>query len=173
MFYDWGVGSDRLKLTGGMFGKGLDKNIRDAYRFIVHNYDLGDELFLFGFSRGAFTVCSLAGLINNVGILKREYAKKINEAFKSYRNEHKPDAWESVLYRNKFACQDKTDINFIGGWDTVGSNGIPDVLFGWKDKKYRFHDTKLSKSILCAWQAVSINERRRIFRPGIVGGQRF
>ena len=72
VFYDWGVGTDVNKLTGGAFGVGLDKNIQDAYRFIVHNYNPGDELFLFGFSRGAYTVRSLAGFIRNVGVLKRD-----------------------------------------------------------------------------------------------------
>jgi uncharacterized protein (DUF2235 family) len=68
VFYDWGVGSDGNALTGGITGKGLDKNILDCYRFLVHNYEEGDALYFFGFSRGAYTVRSLAGLVCNCGI---------------------------------------------------------------------------------------------------------
>jgi hypothetical protein len=59
VFYDWGVGSSSDTLTGGITGKGIDKNILDCYRFLVHNYNAGDQLYLFGFSRGAYTVRSL------------------------------------------------------------------------------------------------------------------
>lgn len=85
VFYDWGVGSDRKKYSGGITGEGIDKNIQDCYRFIVQNYDLGDELYFFGFSRGAYTVRLLAGLIRNCGILKREEAHHIPKAFDLYR----------------------------------------------------------------------------------------
>ena len=76
VFYDWGVGSEGGfgKLTGGALGKGIDKNIQDAYRFLVHNYKDGDEICFFGFSRGAYTARSTVGLIRNVGVLKKEYA---------------------------------------------------------------------------------------------------
>jgi len=73
VFYDWGVGSEGDKFSGGITGKGIDKNIQDCYRFVVHNYEPGDGLYLFGFSRGAYTVRSLAGLIRNCGILRRAH----------------------------------------------------------------------------------------------------
>lgn len=76
VFYDWGVGTDRKELAGGITGEGIDKNIRDCYRFLVHNYDPGDKLYFFGFSRGAYTVRSLAGFIRNCGLLKREPATR-------------------------------------------------------------------------------------------------
>ena len=74
VFYDWGVGSEGVghKVAGGVLGRGIDKNIQDAYRFIVHNYADGDEIYLFGFSRGAYTARSTAGLIRNIGILKKD-----------------------------------------------------------------------------------------------------
>ena len=68
VFYDWGVGSYHDQVTGGAFGKGLHKNIVDDYRYIVQNYAPGDDIFLFGFSRGAYTVRCLSGLINNLFI---------------------------------------------------------------------------------------------------------
>ena len=71
VFYDWGIGSYYDSLSGGMTGRGIVKNITDGYRYLVQNYSPGDEIYLFGFSRGAYTVRSLCGLINNCGILKR------------------------------------------------------------------------------------------------------
>ena len=64
VFYDWGLGSYHDSVQAGAFGKGIDKNIKDDYRFIVQNYNEGDQLYFFGFSRGAYTVRSLAGFIN-------------------------------------------------------------------------------------------------------------
>jgi uncharacterized protein (DUF2235 family) len=65
LYYDDGVGTNGLidRIMGGAFGKGLDLVIADAYRFLCMNYSIGDEIYFFGFSRGAYTVRSLAGLI--------------------------------------------------------------------------------------------------------------
>ena len=86
VFYDWGVGSyGGQRISGGAFGAGLDKNIQDAYRFLVHNYVKGDEIYLFGFSRGAYTARSVAGLIRNAGILKKLHAHLIPASYLMYR----------------------------------------------------------------------------------------
>ncbi|BFO18636.1 hypothetical protein SHKM778_50240 [Streptomyces sp. KM77-8] len=72
VYYHSGVGTlRRERLRGGAFGAGLSRNVVDAYRFLVETYEADDELFLFGFSRGAFTARSLAGLVRNSGILRR------------------------------------------------------------------------------------------------------
>ncbi|WP_372995021.1 phospholipase effector Tle1 domain-containing protein [Marinobacter sp.] len=71
VFYDWGIGSYHNAVVGGVTGQGIHKNIMDAYRYIVQNFTPGTDIYLFGFSRGAYTVRSLCGLINNCGILKR------------------------------------------------------------------------------------------------------
>src|SRR5256885_669994 len=73
-------------LTGGAFGVGISANIEDIYLFLVNNYQPGDELFLFGFSRRAYTVRSLSGLIRNAGILKREFMGKYRDAYELYRD---------------------------------------------------------------------------------------
>lgn len=98
VFYDWGIGSDGNALTGGVTGKGIDKNILDAYRFLVHNYDEGDALYFFGFSRGAYTVRSLAGLIANCGILRREHAGRAAKAYSLYRQRRQD--FEPALWTN-------------------------------------------------------------------------
>lgn len=170
VFYDWGVGSDRKKLAGGISGVGIDKNIMDCYRFIVQNYDKGDELYFFGFSRGAYTVRSLAGLIRNCGILKREYAHYIPKAFSFYRQRGKktaPDKKKAKTLREKYCVADKTDIQFVGVWDTVGTLGIPFSFWGVLDnnEEYLFHDTSPSRIVKCARHALSIDESRGDFEP--------
>lgn len=77
VFYDWGLGSYHDKVSAGATGRGIHKNILDGYRYIVQNYAEGDKIYLFGFSRGAYTVRALSGLINNCGILKRPDANLI------------------------------------------------------------------------------------------------
>ena len=159
------------RLRGGGFGYGISDNIKNAYCFIVSNYAPGDEIFLFGFSRGAFTVRSIAGMIRNVGILKRDKRHLANEAFQRYVNRSKkwhPDSEFSINFRKENTHQKET-IRFLGVWDTVGALGAPfGAVLGWIVGKLfnsRFHDVKLSSIIESAYHALSIDERRWPFRP--------
>ncbi|MBB6428504.1 DUF2235 domain-containing protein [Algisphaera agarilytica] len=168
VFYDWGVGSDRKKLSGGISGVGIDKNIMDCYRFIVQNYRSGDHLMFFGFSRGAYTVRSLGGFIRNCGVLKRVHADRIAEAYDIYRDRNPrsshPDQPKSKAFRRKYAHADRTPIEFIGAWDTVGSLGVPILFWGSiGDEKILFHDTEPSSIIRHARHAIAIDETREDF----------
>lgn len=170
VFYDWGVGADRKKLAGGISGAGINKNIMDCYRFIVQNYSPEDELYFFGFSRGAYTVRSLAGMIRNCGILTREYAHLIPKAFELYRQRgtsSAPDEGKAKTLRAKYCVADRTEIQFVGVWDTVGTLGIPFSFWGMLDNedKYLFHDTSPSRIVKCARHALSIDESREDFEP--------
>jgi uncharacterized protein (DUF2235 family) len=170
VFYDWGVGTDRKKIMGGISGEGLDKNIMDCYRFIVQNYDPADRLFFFGFSRGAYTVRSLAGMIRNCGILRREHAGREGAAFDLYRLRQPssaPGAPKSEEFRQRYSVADKSLIEFLGVWDTVGSLGIPVPVFGiLNGASYLFHDTSPSSIIRCARHAMAIDEVREDFPVG-------
>ena len=103
VFYDAGVGTEGgwlLRMLGGVSGKGIEKNIRDCYRFLVHNYQEGDEIYLFGFSRGAYTVRSLAGMIRNVGVLRKSEAERLQAAYRLYRrSDAAPGSEEAVAFR--------------------------------------------------------------------------
>ncbi len=169
VFYDWGVGTDNWlnRLVGGISGKGIDKNIRDCYRFLVHNYEDGDEIYLFGFSRGAYTVRSLAGLIRNCGILKKAKADKIDDAYALYRRrDADPKSKKAKKFRRKHSRE--ATVRFIGVWDTVGALGIPlRGLSALTAQRYKFHDVKLSSRVPFAYHALSIDERRRPFRPSL------
>lgn len=168
VFYLRGVGTSRWeRLRGGAFGVGLSRNVKDAYRFLVDNYEPGDEVFLFGFSRGAFTARSTAGLVRKAGILQRENAGRVDEAYKLYRDRiAHPRGVEAQLFRRTYSYE--TRINLIGVWDTVGALGIP--LSGLRlvnvfNRRWQFHDTDLSTTVDAAFQALAVDETRKSFAP--------
>jgi uncharacterized protein (DUF2235 family) len=174
LHYHPGVGTRRWeRLRGGAFGFGISRNVRDCYRFLVENYEPGDELYLFGFSRGAFTARSLAGLVRNSGILRREHVARIPDAYSLYRARRavaKPRGIEAQLFRRMHSHPDQNPmVHFIGVWDTVGSLGIPLDGMGGLGRlingRWGFHDTDLSSRVKYAYQALAIDEKRSAFRP--------
>jgi len=169
VFYDWGLGSYHSSIIAGISGNGIHKNILDGYRYIVQNYARGDRIFLFGFSRGAYTVRALSGLINNCGIVKRPDANLIQEAWDIYKspadNKH-PDASFAINFRKKHSHQSRK-IAFIGVWDTVGALGIPFSFLGFLNRKDEFYDTKMGPNVEVARHAIAIDERREDFKPTI------
>lgn len=173
VFYEPGVGTRRWeRLRGGALGFGLSRNVRDCYRFLVETFEPGDELYFFGFSRGAFTARSLVGLVRNAGILRPEHVGRIGDAYRLYRRhgeEHKPSGLESRLFRRMYAHPDTSPyvIDFVGVWDTVGALGIPvdGVRLPVLTKRWTFHDTTLSSRVRYAYQALAIDEHRKPFLP--------
>jgi uncharacterized protein (DUF2235 family) len=177
LFYEPGVGtSPDEHLLGGGFGYGLSQNIRNCYQFLAERYASGDQIYLFGFSRGAYTARSLAGLVRNCGILLAENADRVDEAFAFYRDrtsQTHPSAVASQLFRRMYS-HDDDHIHFIGVWDTVGALGIPTGLPGWDEvsKRYKgwetlwgFHDTQLGSHVGFAYHALAIDEEREQFKP--------
>jgi uncharacterized protein (DUF2235 family) len=174
IFYVKGVGTGKDDhLLGGAFGAGLSQHILDAYRFLIDQYHPGDQIFLFGFSRGAYTVRSLAGLIRNSGLLTRDHVDRVDAAYNLYRRRDdasKPTEVEAQVFRKAFAYEVR--ITFIGVWDTVGALGIPVgipwIPLSWLhfiNQRFEFHDVKLSSYVDNAFQAVAIDERRPQFAP--------
>jgi uncharacterized protein (DUF2235 family) len=170
--YIEGVGTHKMeRFWGGGFGYGISDNIKNAYSFIVSNYEKGDEIFLFGFSRGAFTARSIAGLIRNMGILRRDRLHLVHEAYNQYRDPDPkwgPDSEMAKAFRQANTFGGET-IAFLGVWDTVGALGAPfGVVLSWITNllfKCRFHDVRLSTIVESAYHAVAIDERRWPFRP--------
>lgn len=170
--YDQGVGTGytfRDKIFGGLTGAGIDKNIKDVYTFIVLNYEPKDELYLMGFSRGAYTARSLGGLIRNCGILKPENLHLLDKAYEFYRDHNQyttPDSDMMRSFRKKYCLEEETGIKFIGVWDTVGSLGIPLKLWTAMNKgRYQFHDVTLSSHVDHAYHALAIDDKRALFAP--------
>ena len=148
------------KLTGGGFGEGLEENVLSAYIFLSLNYepDSADEIYIFGFSRGAYTARSLAGMIGKMGLLKRQQVANAGDVFKAYRHQEAdvPAVFLPMLHA-------RVSVKYLGIFDTVGMRGIPSRggidVFG-HNKKYRFHDLRLRPHVLSARHACAIDERR-------------
>lgn len=190
--YDEGVGTGRWdRIRGGTMGAGLFENIREAYRFLIFNYEPGDELFVFGFSRGAFSAQTFVGFIRHVGILRRLHAARIDEAVDLYklRSAKAGDIDNGFReFRARYAdnvCVDRDDdvwrcanikgyvagqvplltIKYLGIWDTVEALGVPDFLPGssWLNRGHAYHEAKMSAFVESARHAVAIDERRSTF----------
>lgn len=181
IYYDEGLGTKQIntkhslidiltKIGGGALGLGIDHKIQDAYRFLCLNYEDGDEIYLFGFSRGAYTVRCLAGLIYNSGLLNRKFICKVPKAYELYREKQNPDnapnGANAIAFREKYGQQ--VPIKALCCWDTVASLGIPDLIHSLKldgkfNPRYRFFDDKVNPTIEKAFHAVAIDEIRRVF----------
>ncbi|CAM4513265.1 DUF2235 domain-containing protein [Nocardia ninae] len=154
------------RVMGGAFGLGLQANLSSAYWHLALNWEPGDEIYIFGFSRGAFTARSLASLIDRIGLLTPEamIGGKYPDALDIYKevlplDGEIPERWKK--FRRDNCHQEAPKINFLGVFDTVGALGVPGVT----SLRYKFHDVKLSPSVHCARQALAIDERRRNFEP--------
>ena len=189
IYYQSGIGStaDNLysKYIGGATGKGISEHIREAYSFICTNYSSGDEIFLLGFSRGAFTARSVASLIHTIGLLTptglgyfyqifQDWEFQLKEGWtSSYPTEpwpHRPSI-NAPEYRRKLLELELTRpdvlIKAVAVWDTVGALGIPAfVLFPQPPQRdYAFVDTKVDSNIEYAFQALALDEHRRSYMP--------
>ena len=159
-----GHGAGMQGIGAAAFGQGIDHDIQSLYRFLVHNYSAGDELFLFGFSRGAYTVRSLIGMLRNAWLLRKEHGALIPRAYHLYRTKWHADADNALRFREPHAREVR--VRFLGVWDTVGTLGIPlDLFEGFDADRYNFHDTTISRIIDRACHALAIDERRKPFTP--------
>ncbi len=168
--YQSGVGTGGMidKAIGGAVGYGLGEDIRDCYQWLANKYRPGDAIFLFGFSRGAYTARSLAGLIGRFGIVKLpiggDWDQLVKQIYRDgYRKHSSAEQLEAEFH------PDSNQVQFVGVWDTVGALGVPDdkVLLNIFDNpdKYSFHDTKLGNHIKIARHAVALDEKRGSFAP--------
>jgi len=171
VYYQPGVGTQGNRLYrwfAGATGWGLSDNLKDAYRFVARHYVPGDDLYLFGYSRGAFTVRSLAGMIFNSGVLKYAHADRLDDAFALYKSRSPlkhPEGAEALRFRERFAHENRTPICFLGVWDTVGALGNPLLLHKSPlSRRVQFHDTQLGPTVRFAYHALAIDEKRRHFK---------
>lgn len=169
-FYDRGLGTGWRKFSGSVFGAGISKNILECYEFIFDNYNAGDQIHLYGFSRGATTVRSLSGFIHMFGVLPKSRPELIKRAFKIYkirsRRKRNKKAAEFVSKHHTMWIK----IQFLGVWDTVAALGVPfKPLNVFLDKipafRHKFHDLRLSESVVHARHALAIDDQRLTFHP--------
>lgn len=194
VYYDEGIGTGKWeKWSGGMFGQGMWRIVREAYRFLIFNYRPGDEIFAFGFSRGAFTARSFMGFIRHAGIIDADSASRIDDAIAIYKaaargdGDDRPDA---LRFRAQYARQccvsdwdrqwraenvpelfvptaPKVALRYLGVWDSVAALGWPPMVpFATAlNRRRHTHDVKLTSKVQAARHAVAIDERRRLFEP--------
>jgi uncharacterized protein (DUF2235 family) len=169
-YYDSGVGTDGTPidhLTGGAMGEGLFQKVQDGYEFLAYVWDPGDEIYIVGFSRGAYTARSLAGMIAGFGVPNRGFDNMtVKNIFNAYRlTDPAAKASAKTDLTAQYGLTD-ADMRMVGVWDTVGSMGVPGFLFSIFDQqKFGFLDTQLHPDIQSAYHAVCIDERRAQFKP--------
>eukprot|EP00180_Rhodochaete_pulchella_P003224 Plantae.Rhodophyta-Rhodochaete_pulchella.ctg5346.p1 GENE.Plantae.Rhodophyta-Rhodochaete_pulchella.ctg5346~~Plantae.Rhodophyta-Rhodochaete_pulchella.ctg5346.p1 ORF type:complete len:359 (+),score=44.87 Plantae.Rhodophyta-Rhodochaete_pulchella.ctg5346:40-1077(+) len=169
--YDNGIGIEDSNLfaryRAATFGYGIDENIQQLYEFIAKHYRPGDEIYCFGFSRGAYTVRSLAGLINEAGLLRPDNIspEKIKEAYELYRRNRDLESDSARAFRDENG--DRVPITLVGCFETVGSLGMPRFIpfQGIWNRRYEFHDTTLSSIIQNGIHALGIDERVSVLSP--------
>ncbi|MGO8499869.1 DUF2235 domain-containing protein [Rhizobium leguminosarum] len=172
LFYERGVGTGFLdRFRGGAFGIGLARNIRRAYRFLSEHYTPGDSVFIFGFSRGAFTARSLIGMIGAAGLLERTNCSPNLEAavwdyYRTHPHDRQPAARD--LLQRYVLKESDFKVSCLGLFDTVGALGIP-VRQLWRFNRdlYQFHNVDLSPLVSVALHALAIDEHREAFEPSI------
>ncbi len=168
--YDPGVGTQGGKLSrlfGGAFGDGLIQNVKEGYQQIASVYEPGDKIYLVGFSRGAYTARSIAGMIASVGLPAKNKvgAQAIEDAFLAYRDTQGDRHLRMLNLAQKYG-NTATPIEAVGVWDTVGALGIPGGLFAnWDQQHYGFLDTTLHPNVKAGFHAIAIDEKRRAFAP--------
>jgi uncharacterized protein (DUF2235 family) len=162
-WYDEGVGTKWYdRFIGGSMGAGLELNIVQGYEYLAQQYEAGDEVYVLGFSRGAYTARSLVGMIRNCGLIyPKHLTLRVGMAYGIYRTRgDNVDSFTAKTFRAAFCREIK--IKFIGVWDTVGALGIPlTVLKDVNMKFYEFHDTNLSNIVENAYHALAIDEHRQ------------
>lgn len=154
-----------LKAFGVLAGRGINQQIRDAYGYLASRYRPGDKIFLLGFSRGAYAVRSLAGIIDMIGLLRAEEAttRNIRTAYRHY--ECTPSSDGAQTFARKY-CHEKIAIEMIGVWDTVKSLGLnAPVLWRLSVARNAFHNHELGKSVKQGFQALAHDENRVAYSP--------
>ncbi|WNK20699.1 DUF2235 domain-containing protein [Halomonas piscis] len=161
-FYDPGVGTGWPgHYLGGITGYGLSDNLREGYEWLAKRYTDGDDIWLFGFSRGAYTARSLAGLIRKCGLLRIVTPGLLDEAEALYRDgKLNPDDESCHTFKHYYGHTPR--IHFIGVWDTVGALGVPGTNLS-EHGKYSWHDTELSSTVDYAYHAVALDEHRAAY----------
>ena len=161
---DWSPAAQSAIAAFGLAtGWGLDDNILVAYRYLIDNYQPGDRIFLFGFSRGAYTARAVAGLIHLVGLLETDQLNVAEYALKAYKRADREDRLDIAWQFRRVIGGRRVPIHFLGVWDTVASVLVRPGLLRFPSQSFLPY-TKSNPSVRVFRQAAAIDERRRMFR---------
>lgn len=158
----WQGWRDTLRV---MTGQGIDAQIQRAYGWLASHYRPGDRIYLIGYSRGAYAVRSLAGIIGRIGLLRHEHTTERNLRH-VYRLYCRPDRWQATQAFHDAKCHDSVQIEAIGVWDTVKALGMRlPVLWMIADRLHGFHDHTLGHHVRAGYHALALHERRTAYAP--------
>lgn len=161
---DWSPAAQSAIATFGLAtGWGLDANILAAYCYLIETYQPGDRIFLFGFSRGAYTARAVAGLIHLLGLLEPDQTNLAEYALKAYKRAHREDSLDIAWQFRRVIGGRRVPIHFLGVWDTVASVFVRPGLLRLPTQSFLPY-TKSNPSVRIFRQAAAIDERRRMFR---------
>ncbi|MCW1956120.1 MAG: DUF2235 domain-containing protein [Roseobacter sp.] len=166
VFYEAGVQWRDWRSTPHVLtGRGVNRQIKRAYGYLASRYRDGDQIFFFGYSRGAYAVRSLAGVIDAVGLLRSEEAteRRVEQAYRLYQLG--AGQAQKAKFHAQF-CHEKAEVEMIGVWDTVKALGLRlPVLWRWSESTHAFHNHQLGKAIRHGFQALALHETRAAFEP--------
>jgi len=156
---DWRDGLDVAQ------GVGLNRQIMRAYGWLASRYRPGDRIYLLGYSRGAFAVRSLAGVIDRIGLLRPRCAteRMVRQVYRHYRIDPHGRHAQACARR---LCQPEVEIEMVGAFDTVKALGLRlPLLWRLTEGAHAFHSTHLGRKVRHGYQALALDERRRAFEP--------
>ncbi|MEM6659217.1 MAG: DUF2235 domain-containing protein, partial [Pseudomonadota bacterium] len=166
VFYEAGVQWDSWKSSlDVLMGRGINRQIRRAYGYLASRYKPGDRIYFIGYSRGAYGVRSLAGVIDMIGLVRAEHAtvRNIKQAYRHY--ECNPDGAAARDFRRKF-CHEGVAIEMIGVWDTVKALGLRlPLLWRWAEERHAFHSHQLGPATRHGYHAMALDETREVYEP--------
>lgn len=166
LYYEAGIQWHGWRHAGDVLqGRGINRQIRRAYGVLASRYRPGDRIFLFGYSRGAFAVRSLAGVIDRVGLVRAEEATVRNVRL-AYRHYQLSPEGEAARAFARLTCHESVTIEMIGVWDTVKALGLNlPVLWRWDERDHSFHNHQLGPAIRRGFHALALDETRMVFEP--------
>lgn len=176
VYYAAGVGTQLGEIArGAVFGYGIDDQVIDAYGWLIENYEDGDDIFIFGFSRGAFAARSLSGYISRCGLIRPGSPLGVKQLYDRYK---KRDAEETLQHlkaegtdTSAFTLEERwmvrdcasPDVLFTGVWDTVGSVPTTSVLSAVTGGDQSYLDVNLRQNEKHVYHAMAIDENRAVF----------
>ena len=166
LYYEPGLQWEGWASLGGVAqGRGLNRQIRRAYGWLASQYRPGDRIFLLGYSRGAFAVRSLAGMIDQIGLLRHSHAteRNVTLAYRHYRTGPQSQAAQAFA---QDTCHPSAPIEMVGVWDTVKALGLRlPLLWMLTDRHHAFHSHRLGASVRHGFHALALHETRAVFAP--------
>ncbi|MGX0904318.1 uncharacterized protein (DUF2235 family) [Roseovarius sp. MBR-79] len=166
LFYEAGIQWRDWRATGDIvLGRGINRQIRRAYGYLSSRYRPGDRIFLLGYSRGAYAVRSLAGVIDRIGLLRSEVAteRNVQAAYRHYQCHPDGAAARAFAQAN---CHADTHVEMIGVWDTVKALGLRvPILWRFRADRHGFHNHHLGHTTRHGFHALALDETRRAYTP--------